>query len=338
MPPLLAFVGRRLLTAFPVLLGVSFVVFLTIHLLPGDPATAILGEKATPEALERLRKEYGWDQPFLVQYGRFLGRLVTTGSVGRSIRTRLEVRDEVLRTFPATIELSVAAMLLAAVFGIAAGVLAARFQNRWPDLVTMGLSLLGVSIPVFFLGMLLLIGFTPGLPTGGRLPSTIDYEGCTNFVLLDAVISGRMDLLPIFLRHLLLPAIALSTVPMAVIARITRTSMVEVLSSDFIRTARAKGLPERRVILGHAFRNALIPIVTTVGLQFGALLAGAVLTETVFSWPGIGRFVVDAISARDYVALQGGVLAIALAFVLVNLVVDIVYAVIDPRVRVGGAV
>lgn len=333
---LIAFVARRLLMAVPVLLGVSFVVFLTIHLLPGDPATAILGEKATPEALDRLRKEYGWDQPFLVQYGRFLTRLVTTGTVGRSIRTRLDIRDEVLRTFPATIELSVAAMVLAAGFGVGAGILAARYQNRWPDLVCMGLSLLGVSIPVFFLGMLLLIGLTPGLPTGGRLPSTLDFEGTTSFVLIDALRQGRMEVIPVFLRHLLLPAVALSTVPMAVIARITRTSMIEVLSSDFVRTARAKGLPERRVVLGHALRNALIPIVTTLGLQFGTLLAGAVLTETVFSWPGIGRFVVDAISARDYVALQGGVLAIALAFVLVNLFVDVLYAVVDPRVRVGG--
>lgn len=334
---LLAYIARRLLTAVPVLLGVSFVVFLTVHLLPGDPAMAILGEKANPETLSRLRKEYGWDQPFLVQYGRFLERLVTTGSVGRSYRTNRDVRDEVLRTFPATIELSVAAMVLATVLGIAAGIVAARFQNRWPDLVSMGLSLVGVSVPVFFLGMLLLIAFTPGLPTGGRLPSVVDYDESTHFVLIDVLRLGRTELIPVFLRHLLLPAIALSTVPMAVIARITRTSMIEVLSSDFVRTARAKGLPERRVVLGHAFRNALIPIMTTVGLQFGTLLAGAVLTETVFSWPGVGRFVVEAITGRDYISLQGGVLAIALAFVLVNLVVDVLYAVVDPRVRVGGA-
>ncbi len=334
---LLAYIARRLLTALPVLLGVSFVVFLTVHLLPGDPAMAILGEKARPQDLERLRREHGWDQPFLVQYGRFLQRLVTTGSVGRSYRTNLDVRDEVLRTFPATIELSLAAMLLATFLGVGAGILAARFQNRWPDVLSMGLSLVGVSVPVFFLGMLLLISFTPGLPTGGRLPSVVDYDESTHFVLIDVLRVGRTELIPVFLRHLLLPAIALSTVPMAVIARITRTSMIEVLSSDFIRTARAKGLPERRVVLGHAFRNALIPIMTTVGLQFGTLLAGAVLTETVFSWPGIGRFVVEAITGRDYISLQGGVLAIALAFVLVNLVVDVLYALVDPRVRVGGA-
>lgn len=334
---LLAYIARRLLTAVPVLLGVSFVVFLTVHLLPGDPALAILGEKANPETLSRLRKEYGWDQPFLVQYGRFLERLVTTGSVGRSYRTNRDVRDEVLRTFPATIELSVAAMVLATLLGIGAGIVAARFQNRWPDLVSMGLSLVGVSVPVFFLGMFLLIAFTPGLPTGGRLPSVVDYDESTHFVLIDVLRLGRTELIPVFLRHLLLPALALSTVPMAVIARITRTSMIEVLSSDFVRTARAKGLPERRVVLGHAFRNALIPIMTTVGLQFGTLLAGAVLTETVFSWPGVGRFVVEAITGRDYISLQGGVLAIALAFVLVNLVVDVLYAVVDPRVRVGGA-
>ncbi|MEK7867560.1 MAG: ABC transporter permease [Planctomycetota bacterium] len=334
---LLAYIARRLLTAVPVLLGVSFVVFLTVHLLPGDPAMAILGEKANPESLARLRKEYGWDQPFLVQYGRFLERLVTTGSVGRSYRTNLDVREEVLRTFPATIELSLAAMLLATFLGIAAGIVAARFQNRWPDLVSMGLALVGVSVPVFFLGMLLLIAFTPGLPTGGRLPSVVDYDESTHFVLIDVLRVGRAELIPVFLRHLLLPAIALSTVPMAIIARITRTSMIEVLTSDFVRTARAKGLPERRVVLGHAFRNALIPIMTTVGLQFGTLLAGAVLTETVFSWPGIGRFVVEAITGRDYISLQGGVLAIALAFVLVNLVVDVLYALVDPRVRVGGA-
>ncbi len=334
---LLAYVGRRLLAAVPVLLGVSFVVFLTIHLLPGDPARAILGEKARPENLARIRHEQGWDRPFLVQYSLFLKRVVTTGSVGRSFRTGLDIRDEVLRTFPATIELSLAAMILATGLGILAGILAAKWQNRWPDIVSMGISLLGVSIPVFFLGMLLLMAFTPGLPVGGRLPSTIDYDESTHFVIIDALRIGRTDLIPIFLRHLLLPAIALSTVPMAVIARITRTSMIEVLSSDFVRTARAKGLSETRVVLGHAFRNALVPIVTTVGLQFGALLAGAVLTETVFAWPGIGRFVVDAISGRDYIALQGGVLAIAAAFVVVNLAVDVLYAVLDPRVRVGGS-
>lgn len=325
---------KRLLLALPVLWGVTLIAFLVVRLPPGGPARAILGEKATPEKIEELNRINGWDQPLPVQYLRFMGDLCLRFDLGKSYHRNREVSSELAQRFPATMELSLAAMLLALVAGIPAGVVSAVRRNSVLDYASMTGALLGVSVPVFFLGLVMLMA-CPFLPGGGRLPITMDIDPVTGFVPLDALWRGRFDALVPYFRHLLLPALALSTIPMAVVARMTRSSVLEVLGEEYIRTARAKGLSERTVILKHAFRAALIPVVTVVGLNFGTLLAGAVLTETVFDWPGLGQYVVHAVLANDYNPVQGGILLVAGTFVLVNLLVDLSYGWIDPRVRVG---
>ncbi len=330
-----SYIARRLLGLVPLLIGVTFVVFLFVHLIPGDPARVLLGEKASPEAVARIRAEMGLDAPLPVQYSRFLAH-VLRGDLGRSLISRIPVAEEIAARFPATVELAVAAMLVGLVVGLPAGLLAGARPDSAFDRLSMTVSLLGVSVPVFWLGLLLiwagvlLLGW---FPASGRLPATLSYQPLTGFVLLDAVLRADGALFWAGLQHLALPALTLGTIPMANIARITRASVIEAMREDYIRTARAKGLPERRVLVGHALRNAWIPVLTVLGLQFGSLLAGAVLTESVFAWPGIGRLVYQAVLERDFPLIQGCILLISVTFVLVNLAVDVLYAYVDPRIR-----
>lgn len=303
---MLGFIAKRLLLAIPTILGVIFVVMLTIELVPGDPVELMLGEHATKEAVEKVRTALGLDQPLVTRYLLYVRNLLR-GDMGRSIRENREVTKEIADVWPATLELTLAAMVIAIVLGIAVGVLSAVAPNSWFDNLNRVVSLLGLSMPVFWTGLVLIVLFSFWLrlfPVGG---------------------TGS-------LRHLVLPAFTLSLPSIAMISRMTRSSLLEVLREDYIRTARAKGLSFKVVILRHALKNALIPIVTLSGLQTGQLMGGAILTETVFGWPGLGRLMVRAIFARDYILLQGAVLVFALAFVLINLLVDISYSFLDPRV------
>jgi peptide/nickel transport system permease protein len=330
-----AYVLRRLLVLPVLLLLITFIVFCFGHAIPGDPVLVILGQKGTAADRERIRKELGLDRPLLVQYGRYVDGL-RKGDLGRSyVLTNRPVADDLRERFPATIELTVAAMLLAVFLGILIGVLSAVRRGTWLDTIGMTVSLLGLSVPIFWLGLLMILLLGGILPTGGNLDPRISLEPITRFVILDSLLQGRGDALVSALRHLLLPAFALATIPMAIIARITRSSMLEVLTADYVRTARAKGLAEDVVVMRHAFRNALIPVLTIIGTQFGYLLGGAVLTETVFSWPGMGTYVVDAVLNKDYPAMMGGAILIASTFVFMNLLVDSLYAWVDPRIRYG---
>jgi peptide/nickel transport system permease protein len=331
------YLGRRLLELVPVFFGVLLVVFVIAHLTPGDPVQIALGEHATPEAIERLRAELDLDEPLPVQFGRYMSQ-VLRGDLGRSIQTNERVIVELGTRFPATIELTFGAMLIASVVGILTGVIAATRQNSLFDGASMFAALFGFSMPIFWLGIMLILLFAAYLgwfPISGRLDYTIDLARRTNLYLVDGVLSGNWAAVGNALRHLILPAVTLSTVPLAIIARMTRSSLLEVLRQDYVRTARAKGMAEGRVIARHALRNAAIPVITVIGLNVGSLLGGAILTETIFAWPGVGRLVVDAIFARDYPLVQGAVLMIALLFVLVNLLVDLSYAYLDPRIRYG---
>ena len=317
------------------MLGVSVLAFFLIHLVPGDPAAVMLGERATPEAIEQLRRELGLDQPLAVQYGKFLGNLVQ-GDLGRSIKTREQITIEIASRFPATLELATAAMFLAVVIGVPAGVLAARRRGTWIDATVMSGSLIGVSLPIFWLALLFLLWFSVGLgwfPLSGRLDPAYAVPSVTGLLLIDTLLAGRIDSFFRAIQHLVLPAIALGTIPLAVISRMTRSSVLEVLNADYVRTAWAKGLAERVVLAKHVLKNALIPTLTVIGLQFGYLLGGAIITETIFAWPGVGRWLLLSVQARDMSAVQGGVLLFAFVFVLVNLIVDVLYAVIDPRIR-----
>ncbi|MHC5019283.1 MAG: ABC transporter permease [Planctomycetota bacterium] len=329
------YILRRLLQVIPVLLGVLLIAFAAVRLTPGGPALAVLGEKATQAKIDQVNKENGWDKPIPVQFVTYVGQLCT-GDLGRSFHTKRPILDDLKQKVPATIELALAAMLLAILLGIPAGILSSLKPGKPVDAATMSGALLGVSFPVFFLGMVLIISF-PAMPAGGRLPVTVDIDPITGLHLIDSLLQGDWSAFGAALRHLLLPALTLATVPLAVIARMTRSSLLEVLHDDYIRTARAKGLGGRAVVLRHALRNAAVPIVTVIGLNVGYLLAGAVLTETVFSWPGLGRYVVEAVKAADYNAVQAGLLVTAVSFVSMNLLVDIAYAWIDPRIRVADA-
>jgi peptide/nickel transport system permease protein len=329
------YILRRLLSLLVVLVGVSIISFFFIHLIPGDPAETILGERANAESVARVRLELGLNDPLPTQYLRFAGRLIQ-GDLGRSIHTNNPVADEFASLFPATVELTGAAILLAVIVGIPAGMVAAIRRNSIIDVAATVGALVGISMPIYWLG-LMLIWFlaiqAKVLPPGGRLDSGIQLDVITNYFLLDSILTANWDALGNAIKHLTLPAIALSTVPMAIIARMTRSATLEVLGQDFVRTARAKGLPERAVIVRHVLKNAALPVVTVVGLQVGLLLGGAVLTESIFSWPGIGRWIFDSIAWRDYPVIQAMVMVIAAIFVLVNLVVDMLYAVLDPRIR-----
>jgi peptide/nickel transport system permease protein len=328
------YIVRRLLYTIPVLIGITLVTFLFLR-FTGDPCTALLGERYSAARCVEIKARYGLDQPVWVQYGRYVGRLLQ-GDLGESIITKRAIAGELRLVFPATIELAFAAMILATLLGIPLGLVAAARHNSSTDLGAMVLAMLGVSMPVFWLGLMMayVFGYKLNLfPISGRLSTGMEIHRITNLYLVDSVLTGNWLAFRDALHHLVLPAVALCTIPAALIARITRSSMLDVLGQDYIRTARAKGLSERAVVLRHALANAMLPVVTVVGLQIGFLLSGAVLTETIFAWPGMGRWVVQAIPSNDIPVVQAGVLVFALVFVLVNLVVDISYAWLDPRIR-----
>src|SRR5262245_49672577 len=333
---MLRFVVRRLLLLIPILIGLSILVFAWIHALPGSPAESLLGEHATPEAVASIRHQYGLDKPIYVQYWDYLQTLFS-GNFGTSIATTRPVTYELQHRFPATVELALAAMTFAIVFGIPLGFFAAKRYGSWFDRGSLVVSLIGISIPIFFLGLILKYIFSVRLgwlPSVGREDVLAERQHPTNLFILDAIIDRDPDALWDAIRHLILPAIALATIPLDIVARITRAAVLDVQNEDYVRTARAKGLPPRVVNTRHVMRNALLPVSTIIGLQVGLLLSGAVLTETVFAWPGIGTWLKDAIFNRDYPVLQGGILFVAAVFVLINLLVDISYAVINPRIRV----
>ena len=319
----------------PVLLGVSVLVFSFVHLIPGDPAVTMLGERATPEKVAEVRTRLGLDRPIHEQYFLYIGKALR-GDLGVSIVRGDPVFTDILRRFPATVELAVAAIVLATLLGIPIGIVSAVWRKSLVDSLSRVLALTGVSMPIFWLGVMLAWIFAVELgwlPTGARLDSVTDYEPWTHFVLLDAVLQRNWAMIPDALRHLVLPAVALATIPLAVIARMMRASMLESLSRDYIRTADAKGLSRAAVVLRHGMRNALLPVMTVVGLQVGSLLAGAILTETIFSWPGIGRWVYESIESRDYPIVQGASLFIGVIVVVVNLFTDLLYAAVDPRIK-----
>jgi peptide/nickel transport system permease protein len=326
---------RRSATVVPVLLGVSLLVFSFIHLIPGDPALTMLGERATPEKVVEIRQRLGLDRPIPEQYLIYVGKLLR-GDLGTSIVRGDPVLADLLRRFPATVELATAAIVLAVLLGIPIGIASAVWRHSLVDSVARVWALAGVSMPIFWLGLMLAWFFgveLRWLPTGFRLDTGTAFAPWTNFVLLDAALQGNWTAFRDGLRHLILPAVALATIPLAIVARMTRASMLEVLSREYMRTAEAKGLPQAAVILRHALRNALLPVITVIGLQVGHLLAGAILTETIFSWPGIGLWVYESIEARDYAIVQGASLFIAVIFVVVNLITDLLYAAVDPRIK-----
>jgi peptide/nickel transport system permease protein len=329
------YVVRRLLIAVPILFGITLIVFLMLHTAGGDPAVIMLGPRASDESLRELRHELKLDRSLPVQYLDFLGKAVR-GNFGDSYRSRQPVSDEVFNRFPATVELAIAAMLIGSAIGLIAGVTSATRRNSIIDLTsTMG-SLIGVSIPTFWLGIIMIVIFgveLKWLPISGRIDSRIGADPSIRFIVFSSLFHGDWTILKDALKHLILPAFTLAAWPAAIIARMTRSSLIEALNQDYIRTARSKGLAERTVIWRHAIRNALLPVVTVAGLEFGGLLAGAVVTEQVFSWPGIGKLTVDAITNRDYQIVQGVVILVGVIFIVINLLVDLLYAWLDPRIH-----
>ena len=333
---MLRFVVRRLLQLIPILFGLSILLFAWLRLLPGGPASALLGERATPERVAAINRAYGLDQPLWVQYGRYLQRILRL-DLGNSIQDGRPVTQVLLDQFPGTVELAIAALAFAVVVGIPLGYFAARRQGSALDGMSVVGSLIGITIPVFFLAFLLQYVFAVKLgwlPPSGRQDPRIDATHITNFFVLDGVLTREWDAAWDAVRHLILPAIALGTIPLAIIVRITRASVLDVVNEDYVRTAEAKGLTTAVIRRRHVLRNSMLPVVTTIGLQLGLLLSGAILTERVFSFPGIGQEIADAIFNKDYPLLQGAILFIAVLYVLINLVVDILYGVLDPRVRV----
>jgi dipeptide transport system permease protein len=335
---MIRFVLTRVGQLLPTAIGVTLLTFFLIRLVPGDPIEVRVGERGiAPERLALLRHEMGLDRPLWEQYFSYIGD-VLQGDFGKSVVTQKPVLVEFFTLFPATLELSAAAMLFAIVLGLPVGILAGVRRGTAWDHTVMGASLTGFSMPIFWWGLLLILLFSVNLhwtPVSGRISLTYYFESVTGFMLIDSILSGQKGAFLSVLHHLVLPTIVLGTIPLAVIARMTRSAMLEVLNEDYIRTARAKGLSPLRVIGLHALRNALIPVVTIVGLQVGSLLGGAILTETIFAWPGIGKWLVESIHRRDYPALQGGVMLVASAIMLVNLAVDLLYGLINPRIRHG---
>ncbi|EYD75115.1 Dipeptide transport system permease protein DppB [Rubellimicrobium mesophilum DSM 19309] len=333
---MIRFILGKLLYLVPTFLGVTIVAFGFVRVLPGDPVLLMAGERGiSPERYQQLLEQLGYDQPIWRQYLDFLGRLFQ-GDLGESLVTKSPVLHEFLTLFPATVELAICAILLATLIGIPAGVLAAVKRGSWFDQISMGAALIGYSMPIFWWGLLLIILFSGILawtPVSGRISLLYYFPEVTGFMLIDSLLSGQDGAFGSAVAHLILPTIVLATIPLAVIARQTRSAMLEVMGEDYVRTARAKGLPWRRVVGVHALRNAMIPVVTTIGLQIGVLMAGAILTETIFSWPGIGKWMVDSIFRRDYPAVQGGLLLIAAVVMAVNLIVDLLYGLINPRIR-----
>lgn len=333
---MLKFAARRLVQLIPILFGVSLLVFFWVRALPGGPESALLGERATPEREAEIRRLYGLDRPVIVQYGSYL-RQVSRLDFGQSITTRRDVTEEIRRRFPATVELTAAAMIFAVGLGLPLGFLAARRAHSAFDQFSMAGSLLGISLPVFFLAFILKFVFAVKLgwlPSVGRLEVTRTAAHPTGFFVLDAILTLDGAALVDALRHLVLPGIALGTIPLAIVTRITRAAVLEVVNEDYVRTARAKGLPPGAVNRRHVLKNAMLPVSTVIGLQTGVLLSGAVLTEIVFAWGGMGSFLYQAVFDRDFPVLQGGILFLAVVFVVVNLLVDITYGLLDPRIRV----
>lgn len=329
------YIIRRLLLLIPILFGVSLAVFLVMHLFTVDPTEIILGQHATPQQVEILREELGLNKPIHIQFWDYISR-AAQGDLGKSVITKTSITEELMKRFPATAELAISAICLASVFGITLGVVSAVRQNSIFDYGAMVAALLGVSMPIFWLGLMMIIIFSVTLgwlPASGRIGIGLQPEEISGLYLLDSLLTNDMDAFKNALQHLAMPAIALGAYSTAIIARMTRATMLETIRQDYVRTARAKGLKESVVVIKHALRNALIPIVTVIGLQMGALLGGAVLTETVFSWPGIGSYIVDGILVSDYPRVQGAVLLIGTIFVIVNLIVDILYCYLDPRIQ-----
>lgn len=345
------YILRRLISVFPTLIGVTFVIFMFQRLIPGDPAIAMLGEHASQENVERIREQLGLNRPLFLdrealaqgdlrhffdsQYIRYLDRLAHF-DLGNSIHRRIPVAETLSLRFPATVELALLSLLIAITVGIPVGIASAARRNSALDGVSMIGSLIGVSMPIFWLGLMEIMLFAvilKWLPTGGRLSTGIEIQAITGLYLVDSLLTGNIPGFIDALEHIIMPAIALATIPMSIIARMTRSSMLDVLQEDYIRTATAKGLAERVVLFRHALKNAFLPVITIIGIQAGTLMAGAVLTETIFSWPGIGKWVYDAILGRDYPIVQGGTLLIAIIFVFFNLLVDISYAMLDPRIH-----
>ncbi len=331
---------RRLALTLPTFVALMFLTFLMLRLVPGDPIEVRRGERGiSPERLAELRHEMGLDQPVIKQFADYVWAMLH-GDFGTSIVSRTPVVNEFLTLFPATLELTICAMLFAMAIGIPAGVLAASRRGKFTDQALMGVALTGYSMPIFWWGLILILVMSNTLhltPVSGRIDLVKFYfPPVTGFMLIDSLLSGQKGAFMDAIRHLILPTIVLGTVPLAVIARMTRSSILEILGEDYVRTARAKGLSGFRVVGMHALRNALIPVVTVIGLQIGTLLAGAVLTETIFSWPGVGKWLIESIGRRDYPALQGGIMLISGVVIVVNLAVDMLYGLINPRIRHGS--
>lgn len=332
---MVAYSIRRLFMLIPVLLGMAIIVFSLIHAIPGNPAQQILGQHATKESIAELTKQLGLDQPLYLQFFHYIRDLLS-GDLGTSLKTQTPINQEIWPYLCATIELSVVALIIAIIVGVNAGIISAWFQNSWFDYIAMLLALVGVSMPIFWLGLMEQYTFSIHLnllPTTGRDDIRDPVQAITNLYLIDTLLEGRFDQFIVVIKHLILPSVALATIPMAIIARMTRSSMLEVMRSDYIRTARAKGLRMFWVVYKHSLKNAFIPVLTVIGLQTGLLLGGAILTETIFGWPGIGGYIYEAIQSRDYPVIQSGILVVALIFVLINLIVDLLYAAIDPRIK-----
>lgn len=329
------FIARRLISLIPVMLGVSIVVFALIRMIPGDPVIVMLGERARPADIERVREEMGFNRPIYVQYLEWMGRIVR-GDLGTSIINRTAVMDDLKYRLSATVEMILVGMIIGLIVGISIGILSALRRNSWVDLIATAGALLGVSMPIYWLALILIYALAVNrqiFPPSARLDADLEVVRRTGFMLIDTLLMGDIRLFLNALWHLILPSFVLSTVVMPILARLTRASMLEVMRQDYVRTASAKGLQRRVVIIRHALKNALLPIVTVVGLQLGGLLGGALLTETIFSWPGMGLWTYRAILSRDYPIVQGAVLVSATIYVMVNLLVDISYAYLDPRIR-----
>jgi len=333
---MIRFIITKILYLVPTLLGITIVSFGFVRVLPGDPVLLMAGERGiSPERHAELAHQLGFDQPLWQQYLAYLWKLLH-GDFGNSLVTKQPVLSDFLTLFPATMELGLCAILIATLVGVPVGVLAAVKRGSWFDQASMTVALVGFSMPIFWWGLLLIILFSGILhwtPVSGRISLLYYFPSVTGFMTIDALLSGQKGAFASALSHLILPSLVLATIPLAVIARQTRSAMLEVMGEDYVRTARAKGLLPGRVIMVHALRNAMIPVVTTIGLQIGVLMAGAILTETIFSWPGVGKWMIDSISRRDYPVVQSGLLLIAIIVMLVNLVVDLTYGLINPRIR-----
>jgi dipeptide transport system permease protein len=334
---MLRYILHRLALIVPTFIGITIVAFGLVRLLSADPVLLLAGERTmSPERHAQLSEQFGFNRPIWEQYLDYVLSALQ-GDFGISIKTKTAVLDQFLALFPATLELALFAMIFAIAVGIPMGIFAAIKRGSWFDQITMGIALVGYSMPIFWWGLLLIILFSGvwGLtPVSGRIALQFFFEPVTGFMTIDSLIHGNWNAFISALRHLILPSIVLGTIPLAIIARQTRSAMLEVLGEDYVRTARSKGLSPRRVIGLHALRNAMIPVLTTIGLQIGLLMAGAILTETIFSWPGVGKWMVDAIGRRDYATVQGGLLIIAIIVMVVNLIVDVLYALVNPRIRV----